>query len=106
MTERVSEGSVSYIEATFRDKAGVLTSPSSARYRIDCRTTGTAILAWTAVTGVSSAFTIEVASTSNAIIVAANELEVKTITVEATYGVTDKITGEYDYFVKNLRNYP
>lgn len=106
MTEQVSEGSVAYVEATFKDRTGALVAPASARYRVDCRTTGTALVVWTAISGVTSVQLIEIGSTVNAMVIAGNDLEVKTITVEATYNANDKITSDYDYFVKNLRNYP
>jgi hypothetical protein len=97
----VNEGTTSYLSVTFKDKDGAAQAPASARYRIDCLTTGTAILAWTALV-VGSTIEITITPVQNAIQTATNPIERKLVTVEGTYTSTDKVVDEYEYQVKNM----
>ena len=101
MTTAVNEKTSAYLTVAFLDKAGVAAIPASVTYRIDCLTTGTAILADTSLTPASS---IEIAITpaQNAILSDGNASETKRITVKASYGVSDGVNAQYDYTVTNL----
>lgn len=101
----VNEGSGAFLTVTFKDKAGAQAAPTSARYRIDCVTTGEEVADWTAMTAAAQ---VELAITSaqNAMRSEANANELRRVTVEGTYGAGDKVTGEYEYNVANLRFYP
>lgn len=98
----VNEGSPAWLTVAFTDKTGASAAPTSVRYRVDCATTGAAVRAWTAV---SAGASIEIALTSddNAMQSAANEQEIREVTVEATYGAGDVLNAAYSYNVQNLR---
>jgi hypothetical protein len=101
-----NEGGTGYISADFQDKNETSQAPTSARYRIDCKTNGVQVRDWTAITAPQAVHEIMITSSDNAIIDPAQEVETKEITVEATYGVGDVIPGQVAYGVKNLNNYP
>ncbi len=98
----VNEKTTIWVTVAFQDRTGVATTPSSATYRIDCLTSGAAILASTAVSGLSSSTEIEVTSAQNAIQVSANPEEFRRMTVTANYGTGDVMVEEFDWIVKNL----
>jgi len=100
--ERINEDSVGYLTAKFYDKDDNLVVPTSISYNIYCLTTGTEIKDATAI---SPANTVEItlSSIDNAIIVQTNRLEMKLVTITATFGVQDLSVEEYRYFVKNMK---
>lgn len=103
----VNEKSSSTIALAFTDETGAAVTPSSARYRIDDVAAGTQIKDWTAFVPTGSGYDLEILDTENAILTAANDTEMRRVTVEFTYGVANKKgTGEYLYAVKNLPKYP
>jgi predicted membrane-bound mannosyltransferase len=97
----VPEKTTCYVTATFRDKTGALAAPATVQYRLDCLTTGAALVALTSLSAGSSV-EIPVTPTQNAIQNAANQRETKRLTVIAGYGSGDQVTGQYDYLVQNL----
>jgi len=101
-----NEGGTGYINADFQDKNKTSQVPTSARYRIDCKTNSVEVLDWTAIANPQSVHEITITSADNAIIDQTQEVETKEITVEATYGAGDVIPGQVAYGVKNLNNYP
>lgn len=104
--ETVKEQSTAYVTATFKDKAGASAAPTSARYRIDCVTTGTMVRDWTTIASPAAAQEITLTPSDTAIQTSSNATETKRITVEATYGAGDQVVDEYDVLVANLSNYP
>jgi len=101
ITDIQNERSTKYVSAAFFDKDGVAAVPSTVAYRIDCATTGTAVLASTSVTPAASV-EVEITPAQNAIIVAANARETKIVTFTATYTGGGEIRAEYKYLVRNL----
>lgn len=100
--EKINEGTTAYLTVTFKDKAGVNAAPTSATYRVDCLTTGTAIRAATALpAGASVELTLT--KTDNRIVTPANVRERRRVTVVGTYGADDQVQEEYDYDVLNLK---
>lgn len=89
------------------------TVPTSAHWRLDCETTGTAVVDWTAVTPVvemddlgniaSCYVRIEIAGASNAILDAANRRETKSLLVVADKDLPREYSTLYQYSVRNLR---
>ena len=98
--ENVIAGSTAYLTVTFRDKDGALAVPSTISYKIDCLTTGTAILASTSVSAASS-IDITLTPTNNTIVTATNSREVRRVTVTGTYSGTDAVVSVYDYNLIN-----
>jgi hypothetical protein len=90
---------------TFRDAAKALANPVTASYRIDCVTTGLTVHATTSLTAASQ-ITIDLTSDDNAIISSSNQAELKKITVNATFSVSDEIHEEAHYLVRNMRYVP
>lgn len=104
--KQFNEGTSGEIIFTFRDKNGNLEAPASARYRIDCKTTGTAVRAWTAIAGPISVQPVTISSSDTAIITVTNEVELKVVTIEGINGADDNVSHETIYEVKNLSYYP
>ena len=98
----VNEGSTSYLTIMFKDKNGDPAEPTSATYRIDCKTTGTAMKAETEIESIAASVEIMIASSENKINTQSNDRELRVVTVTATYGADDKVSDEYYYYVKNL----
>jgi hypothetical protein len=83
-------------EASFDPSA-----PSTVEFRIDCLTNGQQVLTWTTVTpGASVA--IAVSSAYNTIITAANQSEVKQITVTGDRGLSFQCSAQKRWIVQNL----
>jgi len=102
-TDTVNEGTTAYLTATFRDKAGTLALPDAVSYRIDCMANRQEIRDDTSATpGTSVEITLTPAD--NAIIDATKSRELRRVTVTGTYGESDAVVEQYDYWVRNLRN--
>ena len=98
----VNENSTSYVTAVFKEKDGNVQAPDSARYRIDCVTTGTKIKDWTPINNPGSTEEITISKSENAIIDQSNPTEQRVVTVEGTYGVDDGVSEELFYDLINL----
>lgn len=103
----VNEGTKAVLTVTFRDENDALAAPTSIRYRIDDEKDGesTEVLDWTSVAAASSV-DISITSSQNAILNDDDEDEIRTVTVEATHGAGDLLTGEYTFRLKSLSHYP
>lgn len=99
--ESVNEGTSSTIRATFRDQDGVLSAPTTAQYRIHCQQNKQEIRAWTALVPAAE-IDIDLLPADNAC-VTSRVSEQHEVTVRATYGGGQQVTGRYVYDVKNLR---
>jgi len=84
------EGSYFVATAYFRDANDNGVAPATARYRVDCLTTGKALTAWTSLTPGES-IDINMTQTENAIQGQRNRVERKQLTVEANFA-TDTAT--------------
>lgn len=99
--QTINEETSAYLAVEFYDKNGVLATPASVEYRVDCVTTGTAVRAATPVTAASSV-EIPLDIDDTRIITQTNPYEERCVTVVATYGVKDAVSTEYRFRVKNL----
>jgi hypothetical protein len=99
----VNENSWSKVVINPLDEDGQSRVPSSCRYRLDDKTTGNAIIAWTDVGTLSEEMEIEIPASSNAIIDTSLPEEVKVVTVETDYGTSDAHVEEHEYTVINLQ---
>ena len=100
-TETVNEGSTAYVTATFRNKAGVVALPTGVTYRIDCITSGTQVRDTTSATPATSV-EITLTPADNAILDPRRSRELRRVTVTGTYGDSDAVREQYDYWVRNL----
>lgn len=98
----VNEESSSYATFEFFDTAGDPEVPQSITYRIDDVASGAQIKDDTTVTPASS-ITITVTSSENAIINSGRKLELKRITLIASYGATEQAVEILTWQVKNLK---
>ena len=98
----VNEESSAFLTVTFYDKNDIETTPSSVQYNLHCLTNNVEVRTWT---GLSPASEIEIGldADDNAIIDQWNHTELRLVTIEAYYGVSDKLTTVFKYLVKNLR---
>ena len=96
----INEGTTGYLTVTFLDKDGVAVAPASVSYRIDCLTTGTAVVGATSVTPGTSV-EIQLTAANNAIL-GNLPRERRRVTVTGTYSGSQAVTHQYDYEVRNL----
>ena len=100
--KRVNEESTAFLGVSFYDKNDELTTPTSVTYRVDCLTNNSELRDWTGVAP-QSQIEITLDTSDNVIIDQGNFTEIRLVTIEAYYGVADKLTTTYQYLVKNLR---
>lgn len=98
--DTVNEGTTAYLSVAFKDKDGVAAAPSSVSYRIDCLTTGTAILGDTSVSA-SATVSITVTAAQNAIL-GSRSMERRRVTITGTYAGSEAVREQFDYQVRNL----
>ena len=103
--DQVNEGTTSYLTVTFTNKAGIAEAPSSATWEAIDKRSGEVMQAATAITPAGTV-EITIPSTVNAILEASLDSEIRRITVKASYGVSDEVTGQFDYKVINLSRVP
>ena len=98
----VFERTTAWIDVSFTDLDDAPAAPSALEYCLDCMSTSTSILAWTAVAGPTATTRIAITPAQNAIHASANESELHRLTLRATFGVGDQATSEYKFLVFNL----
>lgn len=103
MTQYVKEGSACFLAATFKDKGGNPVAPASARYRIDCLTTGQQVLDWTSIASPQAEHELVISAAQNAWIASEARAQRRQVTVEATYGPGDSVYDVFEYSIRNLR---
>jgi len=104
-TWSVNEKSAAWLNLSFFDNNNLPTIPTAIRYRVDCLSSGTAVSDWEDVAP-NTSVSIKIASELNVIFDPTYTTETRRITVEASHGVGDLQTEEFDYNVVNLRKYP
>ncbi len=102
LVAKVNEGSRLPLEIELRDYTNAAVVPTTLRYRIDCDTTGKALVAWTTLSPASS-ISLTVPASANAIQNRCNPTEIKVITFEADAGTDNAFTSEHKWQVINLR---
>lgn len=85
-----------------KDLNGDAYSPTTARYKVNDRTSGNVMVAYTTLTP-STSMTIIIPPAVNTIVSNANEKEAKTVTVNLDDGLTTQHYIEYDYSIVNLK---
>lgn len=103
-TDTVNEGSSADLNLRFK-KNGSLTVPASGlNYRIDDLTEDVVIREWTAYTLplTASDITIRLTSSDNVLYNSANKSELRAVTVSASFGEDNNVTGTFKYRVINL----
>lgn len=99
-----NEKSTRIVTVAFFDDANSAVVPTSATYRIDDVKTNAAIVAVTAIAGLSFTVDIVVTSAQNAM-VSAKSSEQHRMTVEFDYGAPTKHgNGEYLFTINDLKN--
>ena len=96
-TVTVKEGDGLTVQVAWKDGLGAAVTPTNSRYRVDCLTTGQTAKDWATI-GAASTVTIDIPGTANVIINPANASEVKQITVQANYGMSNQrtVVGQYE----------
>ena len=79
-------------------------TPSTAKYRVDCLTTGKNLTAWTSLTP-STSVNISVTATENAIQDANNKTETKQLTVAADPDTASQTRSMAIWKVKNIQGF-
>lgn len=102
--DSVNERTSLTLTVSFFDEDEVAVTPDSATYRIDSLqgNRGTAVLAATSISPLSTTATLEITSNQNQIIRQRNVYEIKVVTVEFDYDTDKHGTAEYRYKVLNL----
>ena len=100
---KVQEGSAFAAIAYFRDTAGAAGASATAKYRVDCLSTGKELTALTALTPAVS-ISIPITATHNAIQSQGNRFETKQLIVISDPGETDQTVDQATWRVENLHN--
>jgi hypothetical protein len=101
--DHVREKSQHVITAKFKDRStAALVVPTNIKYRIDCLSTGTAVLDWTTVSA-DDEITLTITATQNAMQDQFRAYEIKELTVAADYGLATQFVESVTYHVENLR---
>ena len=96
------EGSSFSATAYFRS-GGSASASTTAKYRVDCKTTGKTLTDWTSLTpGVS--ISIPITATHNAIQGQSNRIEKKQLIVASDPDATDQTRAVRTWNIKNLQN--
>ena len=99
----VREGSSLYATVYFRDDNSAVV-PTTARYRIDCLTTGAIMRTWTDLTPAGSV-DITIDFNDNAIESNYNNRERRQITVEIDAGLSTQTRNTAEWNVKNIEGF-
>ena len=96
------EGSAFEAIAYFR-QAGTAQASTTAKYRVDCLTTGKELTDWTSLT-VGASITIPLTATHNAIQWQTNRFETKQLIVASDPDATDQTRDRVTWKVENIEN--
>lgn len=99
---KTQEGSSFNATAYFR-LAGTASASTTAKYRVDCLTTGKELTDWTTLTPAVS-ITIPITATHNAIQWQRNRFERKQLIVASDPGETDQTRDKITWKVENIEN--
>jgi hypothetical protein len=100
--DQVNERTSCTITVSWLDEDAAPVTPQSATYRLDDVTSGTVLVAATAIGSLSTTNDIAITKDSNKILSEAHPFETRRLTVEFTYATSKHGTEEYLYRVKNL----
>lgn len=99
---KVHEGTTFTANAKFRSSANAAQAPTTAKYRVDCLTTGKKITDWTSLTAAAS-IDITITATHNAIQNAGNAREKKQLTVTSDPDLSTQTRSKVVWHVTNNR---
>ena len=100
---KVQEGSAFAAIAYFRTTAGAAGASATAKYRVDCLTTGKELTDWTALTPAVS-ISIPITATHNAIQWQSNRIEKKQLIVASDPDAADQTRDKAVWTVENIEN--
>jgi len=100
---KVKEGSFFIATAYFRSDAGAALAPTTAKYRVDCLTTGKELKAWTSLTPATS-INIGILPAWNAIQWQSNRREKKQLIVASDPDTTTQVRDKITWIVDNIDN--
>lgn len=107
MLNQVNELSTYLLTLTFRDEDQAPVNFQTARYRIDDDRSKTEVLDWTNIpANGSSTVEIEIPGTLNAIVNSSLAGEIRTVTLDFTYGLDGEGYAVHKYSVMNLSFVP
>jgi hypothetical protein len=97
-----NEGQSHTVTFTFLNN-GVPASPLTARYRIDCLTTGNVIKDWTVIESPGQVQTVAVGPSDNRIINQRNESERRQMVMQTNFDTEEQSVSDSEWTVKNLQ---
>jgi hypothetical protein len=99
-----NEGTTATIQVRFRGADGASVTPSTFRYRIDCRTTGAVVVNWTTA---SAAVMVPVTVTASQMTIQnrGNEVERKVLTIQADAGLSTAFTDKEEFDVLRMEGF-
>ena len=100
----IKEGSSFNATAYFRS-GDAASAPTTARYRVDCLTTGKILQDWASIATPAANNTIAMTATFNAIQNQNNRSEIKQLTVETEEGTDAQTRESLTYLVENIRGF-
>lgn len=103
---QVTEGTAFTATAYFRNRSSSAASvPTTAKYRIDCLSTGNQVRDWTTLTP-SASISIAISPSDNATQDDANDSEVRQLTVMADEGLSTQVVESARWSIENLYGSP
>lgn len=99
--DKINEKSVTYLTVNLYDRYGILTAPSTLKWRIDDYSSGTQILGDTVVSPAETVV-LKLLSSYNAIVDVAKAEEIHRVTIKANEGTDDAFNSEFLFAVINL----
>ena len=101
--DHIREASQHVVDVKFKQRSdATLVVPTNVSYRIDCLTTGVAILDWTSVSA-DDEVSITITPTQNALRDQCNARETRQLTVAADYGLSGQFLDSVSFELENVR---
>jgi hypothetical protein len=97
----VNEESAKAVNVRVIGTDGSVVAPTTLKYRLDCRTSGTVLVDWTTVTP-DATTVIPITADQNRIVNDGNEVEEKLLTAIVDEGLDTQDSQEYGWQVVNL----
>lgn len=99
----VNEDTSSRLVINLWDNENIPAPPLSAKYRVDCLTTGRQVRDWVDIDEPTAILTLGLTPEDNCIFNGANQKERRAVQVVAVYDDDDEFHGQFKYDVLNLR---
>ena len=98
----VNEKSPLFMTMVFKDELGAALVPTTVEWRLDDKTNGTEVVAWTSIASPASTMTFTIPPDNNAIEDETNVSETQIFGIRVDDGLASEAHEEFEYSVLNL----